>query len=208
MDLVKCGCCKVKEGDCVSIKSNYFGKEFEKYMHELGFADGIIYGRVTEVKDGNRDFTVAWDIDGQVSKHMTLEKVKLESRDTPKQIVEISVITTDDFQTAEQCSSKTALAHAFLIEDFDVANENGSYYLLANNKKCFKATMYSTEPGALVHNKELLDPEGKFRIDEVLDDAGRALMKICIVKAAFLHGKWIKTHCKKKEKLMELPKRD
>ena len=163
MDLVKHGRDKIKEGHCVSIKSNYFGKEFEKYMHEVGFADGIIYGRVTEVKDGNRDFTVTWDIDGQVSKHMTLEKVKLESRDTPKQIVESSVITTDDFQTAEQCSSKTAaLTHALLIEDFDVANENGSYYLLANNKKCFKATMYSTEPGAPVHHKELLDSEGKF----------------------------------------------
>ena len=170
MDLVKCGCCKVKEGDCVSIKSNYFGKEFEKYMHELGFADGIIYGRVTEVKDGNRDFTVAWDIDGQVSKHMTLEKVKLKSTDTPKQIVEGSVITTDDFQTAEQCSCKTAAnTHALLIKDFDVANENGSYYLLASNKKCFKIKMYSTEPGALVHNIELL-ALGKFRIDEVLDD--------------------------------------
>ena len=44
MDLVKRGRSKVKEGDCVSIKSKYFGKEFEKYMHELGFADGIIYG--------------------------------------------------------------------------------------------------------------------------------------------------------------------
>ena len=170
MGLVKHGCCKVKEGDCVSIKSNYFGKEFEKYMHELGFADGIIYGWVTEVKDGNRDFTVAWDIDGQVSKHMTLEKVKLESTDTPKQIVEGSVITTDDFQTAEQCSCKTAAnTHALLIKDFDVANENGSYYLLASNKKCFKIKMYSTEPGALVHIIELLDL-GKFRIDEVLDD--------------------------------------
>ena len=170
MDLVKHGCCKVKEGDCVSIKSNYFGKEFEKYIHELGFADGIIYGWVTEVKDGNRDFTVTWDIDSQVSKHMTLEKVKLESTDTPKQIVEGSVITTDDFQTAEQCSSKKAAnTHALLIEDFDVANENGSYYLLASNKKCFKIKMYSTEPGALVHNTELLDL-GKFRIDEVLDD--------------------------------------
>ena len=30
--------------------------------------------------------------------------------------------------------------------------------------------MYSTEPGALMHNKELLDSEGKFQIDEVLDD--------------------------------------
>ena len=88
MDLVKHGHDKIKEGHCVSIKSNYFGKKFEKYMHEVGFADGIIYGRVTEVKDGNRDFTVTWDIDGQVSKHMTLEKVKLESRDTPKQIDE------------------------------------------------------------------------------------------------------------------------
>ena len=83
---------------------------------------------MTEVKDGNRDFTVIWDIDCQVSKHMTLEKVKLESRHTPKQIVESSVITTDNFQTAEQCSSKTAaLTHALLIKDFDIANENGSY---------------------------------------------------------------------------------
>ena len=88
MDLVKRGRDKIKKSDCVSIKNNYFGKEFEKYMHELGFADGIIYGRVTEVKDGNRDFTVTWDIDGQVSKHMKLEKVKLESGNTPKQIVE------------------------------------------------------------------------------------------------------------------------
>ena len=102
---------------------------------------------------------------------MTLEKVKLESRDTPKQIVESSVITTDDFQTAEQCSSKTAaLTHALLIEDLDVANENGSYYLPGNSKKSFNATMYSTELGALEHNKELLDSEGKIRIDEVLDD--------------------------------------
>ena len=178
-------------------------------MYELGFADAIIYGRGTEVNGGNIDFTVTWDIDGQVLKHMTLEKVKLESRDRPKQIAESSVIKTYDFQTAEQCSSRAgALTHALLIEDFDVANENESYYLLANNKKCFKATMYSTEPGALVHNKELLDPEGKFRIDEVLDDTGRALMKICIVKAAFLHEKWIKPHCKKTEKLMNLPKRD
>ena len=101
---------------------------------------------------------------------MTLEKVKLESTDTPKQIVEGSVITTDDFQTAEQCSCKTAAnTHALLIKDFDVANENGSYYLLASNKKCFKIKMYSTEPGALVHNIELL-ALGKFRIDEVLDD--------------------------------------
>ena len=138
MHLVKHGCGKVKEYDCVSIKSNCFGKEFKKCMHELGFAHGIIYGWVTEVKDGNWDFTVTWDIDGQVSKHMTLEKFSWESRDTPKQIAESSVITTDNFQTAEQCSSKkAALTHALLIEDFDLANENGSYYLLANNKKMF-----------------------------------------------------------------------
>ena len=107
MDLVKHGHGKVKEGDCVSSKSNYFGKEFEKCMHKLGFADGIIYGWVTEVKDANRDLNVTWDMDGQVLKHMTLEKVKLRSRDIPKQIVESSVIITDDFQTVEQCSSKT-----------------------------------------------------------------------------------------------------
>ena len=57
-----------------------------------------------------------------------------------------------------------------MIEDFDVPNEDGSYYLLANNKKCFKATMYSAEPGAVVHSNKLLDSEGKFWIDEELDD--------------------------------------
>ena len=30
MGLVKRVCCKVKEGNCVSIKSNYLGKVFEK----------------------------------------------------------------------------------------------------------------------------------------------------------------------------------
>ena len=201
MDLVKRGRSKVKEGDCVSIKSNYFDKEFEKYMHELGFADSIIYGRVTEVKDRNRDFTVTWDIDGQVSKHMTLEKVKLESRDTLKQIVESSVITTYDFQTAEQCSSKTAaLTHALLIEDFDVANENGSYYLLANNKKCFKTTMYSTEPGALVYNKELLDSEGKFQIDEVLDDDWEGFDEDLHCEGSFLAWEMDQTLLQEEEK--------
>ena len=37
-------------------------------MHELGLANDIIYGRVTEVKDGNRYFTATWDIYGRVSK--------------------------------------------------------------------------------------------------------------------------------------------
>ena len=92
MDLVTRGRSKVKEGDCVSIKSNYFGKEFEKYMHELGFADGIMYGQVTEVKDGNRDFTVTWDIDGQVLKHMTLEKVKLEIETPQNKLLRVQLL--------------------------------------------------------------------------------------------------------------------
>ena len=138
---------------------------------------------------------------------MTLEKVKLESRGTPKQIVEGSVITTDNFQTAEQCSSNTAaLTHALLIDEFDVANENGSYYLLAN-KKCFQATMYSTEPGALEHNNCWIQKKN-FELMKYWMMTGRALMKIYIVKAAFLHGKWIKPYCKKKGKLMELPESD
>ena len=89
-------------------------------MIELGFSEGVVNGRVTEILDGNRDFAVTWDIDGQVSKHMTLERVKLESKETPRQVINnSSVITPDDFQTSDQCSSKTAaLTHA-LIEEID-----------------------------------------------------------------------------------------
>ena len=39
--------------------------DFEKEMNELGFVGGLVYGRVTEVIDHNRDFTVKWDIDSQ-----------------------------------------------------------------------------------------------------------------------------------------------
>lgn len=61
----------MKEGDCVSIKLIIFGEVFEKQMNDFGFVDGLVYGRVTEMIVDNRDFTVVWDIDSQISKHMT-----------------------------------------------------------------------------------------------------------------------------------------
>ena len=62
------------QGDCVSIKSNCFGGDFEKKINNLSFVGALVYGHVTEVIDGNQDFTTKWDIDGQISKHMSLQK--------------------------------------------------------------------------------------------------------------------------------------
>ena len=46
--------------------------------------------------------------------------------------------------------------------------------------------MYSTEPGALEHNKELLDSEETFRIDEVLDDDWEGLGEDLHCEGSFL----------------------
>ena len=54
------------QGDCISIKSNYFGGDFEKEINNLSFVCALVYGHVTEeVFDSNQDFTVKWDIDSQ-----------------------------------------------------------------------------------------------------------------------------------------------
>lgn len=95
----------------------------------------------------------------------------LADKETPTQVIQSTVIMTGDFQTVEQCSSKMACeTHAFLLEEFDSPLDENDYFLLVNNIKCFVAKMYSTEPGALVHNKKLLRYQRNFRIDKVLDN--------------------------------------
>ena len=62
MEIVKFGRIKVKEGDCVSIKKNYFGGNFEREINDLGVAGRLIYGRVIKDIDVKINFTVKWDI--------------------------------------------------------------------------------------------------------------------------------------------------
>ena len=170
MDLVKRGRQKVTVGDCVSINSDFFGEVYAK-------AVGVerIIGRVTKV-NGIRDFDVVWDYDDDdETKHMNLEKVTLEARDTPKQQLKKAnpsptVITADDFQPSEQGTSKEAsTSHALLVEDFDTVADDNMYILLSNDKRLFLAKMYSAPPGTIVHHRALLESERKFLITEVLD---------------------------------------
>ena len=51
--------------------SKVFAGDFEKEINGLGFIGGLVYGRLMKVIDGNRDFTVKWDIDSQISRHMS-----------------------------------------------------------------------------------------------------------------------------------------
>ena len=173
MDLAKRGRSKVILGDCVSISSRYFGDDYAVALKESGLCEDVLIGRIVEVVDGNRDFSVKWDIDNQISKRMSLDKVKLESRDRPRQDLKcssVSVITAEDFQDAEQGPSNIASeSHALVVEEFDSVTDDKLYHLLSDGKKCFTAKMYSSKPGSLVHNKELLPSQCKFRIDKVLD---------------------------------------
>ena len=94
----------------------------------------------------------------------------LAFKETPKQDIQSTVISPDNFQTIEQCSSKMACkTHALLLEEFDSPLYENDYFLLVNNMQCFIAKMYSTEPGVLVHNRKLLHSQRKFRIEKVLD---------------------------------------
>ena len=135
MDLAKRGRNKVcvSVGDCVSISSSYFGAD---YVKELGLE--VVYGRIVEIVNGNRDFNVKWDIDRLTSKGMNLEKVTLEKRDTPTQVIASSIITEDDFQTADQGTSREASeTHALIVEEFDSVTDDKVYFLLSDNVKCF-----------------------------------------------------------------------
>ena len=58
---------------------------------------------------------------------------------------------------------------ARIFEDFQQPYDD-DYYLLLDNKKYFAAKMVPVEPGAMVHQRVLLNSERKFSIEQVLDD--------------------------------------
>ena len=97
---------KIKEGDCVSVPNSYFGSAYMEILNESGVDK--IFGRVTMVVDGNRDFHVKWDLDNEISKSMSLDKVTYEPLCTTFQVKPVSattaaitrgtgLITVDDF---------------------------------------------------------------------------------------------------------------
>ena len=75
METVKFGRTKIKVGDCVSIPNDYFGDGYLQLIKDAGVHDDRIYGCVTSVIDGNRNFTVKWDFDQEITPSMSLEKV-------------------------------------------------------------------------------------------------------------------------------------
>ena len=95
-------------------------------IKDAGVHDDRIYGCVTFVIDGNRNFTVKWDFDQETTPSMSLEKVQYEPIDTPLQVKSASVITAEDFEgmagDLEQGSStKAAETHALIVEEFGEA---------------------------------------------------------------------------------------
>ena len=79
---------------------------------------------MTKVVEGNRQFEVKWDLDGETTT-MSLSKVQYESVDTPLQIQsETSIITTEDFEgmvgdLEQGTTSDAAKMHTLLVEEFD-----------------------------------------------------------------------------------------
>ena len=81
-------------GDCVSVPSDYFGKDFKRTLVNLGFTDGRIYGRIVEVLDTRR-FSIRWDLDQQITYDHMLGTVRIEPRSTPLQSTEVTTNTDD-----------------------------------------------------------------------------------------------------------------
>ena len=132
METVKFGCTKIKVGDCVSVPNDYFGDDSLQYMKDAGVHDDRIYGRVTFLIDGSRNFTVKWDFDQETPPSMSLEKVQYEQIDTPLQVKPASIITAEDFEgmagDLEQGSStKPAETHAVIVEEFGEALNDSTF---------------------------------------------------------------------------------
>ena len=159
MEASKRRCPKVAIGDCVSIEAMYFGNT---YAMKVGFER--MYGRVLEISP-NGYFSVRWDFDKVVSQHITLQKVRMEDRNTPMQCAA-------DETAGQGSSTEASTAHAFLVEsevNLNDVDEGLQYVLMSGSLRCFIANMISTESGAIVHNKELLESQRKFLIVDVLD---------------------------------------
>ena len=177
MDAAKKGRLKVKTGDCVSVPGDYFGAAFKDNLKKAGFVHNRIYGRIVQVVNGNRNFSVKWDFDLQTTNYHQLDNVRYEPCDTPLQ-TRTEIITEEDFQgmaiDAVQESSKSAAESHALVEEEFVQPSEQIYHLYVYGDdgepiNCFIASMYFTNPGVLVHNKPLLPTQQKFLIEEVLD---------------------------------------
>ena len=79
---------------------------------------------MTKVVDGNRQFVVKWDLDGE-KRTMSLDKAQYESVGTPLQVQsETCIITAEDFEgmagdLEQGTASDAAKTHALLVEEFD-----------------------------------------------------------------------------------------
>ena len=187
---MKFECTKIKVRDCVSVPNDYFGDGYLQLIKDAGVHDDRIYGCVTSVIDGNRNFTVKWDFDQEITPSISLEKVQYEPIDTPLQVKSASVITAEDFEgmagDLEQGSStKAAETHALIVEEFGeslndstceqniTTPQNKIYTIFVGDgktrKDCLLGELIPCPPGSVVHCKTLTENQAKFLITEVLD---------------------------------------
>ena len=169
----------------MSVPNSYFGTKYQQVLTAAGVAEEKIFGRVTKVVDGNQQFEVKWDLDGETMT-MSLNKVQYESVDTPLEIQsETSIITAEDLEgmvgdLEQGTASNAAKTHSLLVEEFDKddADDNNTqsttvYTLFvgdgATKKKCLEGIHIPREPGILVHNNEMKSMERKYLITLLLD---------------------------------------
>ena len=180
-DLVKRGREKKQFGigDCVSVPPGFFGEEYERVLKEADGSIERLLGRIVALETGGQ-LSIQWDIDSETSYHVPPTKVMLEPKDTPQQIApspseptqpiplesrQESVISIEDFQPAEQSTSKDTANGSLptrCIEEFTLFSEAGDH---------FQAELLSTNVGTLVHGSPLIAGEGKFLITCVLDQS-------------------------------------
>ena len=75
---------KIQLGYRVSVPNDFFGKAYQKSLMSLGFTTKI-YGCVVDVYDENRQFSIKWDLDQQVTHDHKIGSVQVEASDTPFQ---------------------------------------------------------------------------------------------------------------------------
>ena len=178
MEVAKRERVRVKLGDCVSLPTSYWGVAFASQM-QSDYGIDKLFGRVSNV-NSNNDFSVTWDVDSQVSAHMSLAKCTYEKPDQPKQVLSTgSVITAEDFQAADQCTSSNNIneEHALMVEEFcailsdDECQPPKEYVLLDGADEVFQGWVVETEPGEVVHHKPLEASQRKFQITHLLEHA-------------------------------------
>ena len=121
----------------MSVPNSYFGTKYQQVLTAAGVAEEKIFGRVTKVVDGNQQFEVKWDLDGETTT-MSLNKVQYESVDTPLEIQsETSIITAEDLEgmvgdLEQGTASDTAKTHSLLVEEFDKDDADDNKHTIHN----------------------------------------------------------------------------